>query len=100
DVLKVISRAAADVQPVLDKVVETAVRLCGADTGNIAIREGEVYRVVASSYSAAEPELWEILRQRRIVPVATPSPGGWRLKAGSCMSRTSPPTRTSRCPRL
>ena len=33
-------------------------------------------------------------------PVATASPGEWRLKAGSCMSRTSPQTRTSRCPRL
>jgi len=68
DVLKVISRSTADVQPVLDTVVETAVRLCGADTGAITIREGEVYRFVSSSYSAAEPEFWAALRQRTIVP--------------------------------
>ena len=30
--------------------------------GNIAIREGEVYRHVASSFSASEPEFWAILR--------------------------------------
>jgi DNA-binding NarL/FixJ family response regulator len=32
-------------------------------------------------------------------PVATPSPLGWRWKAGSCMSRTSAISRTTRCPR-
>jgi two-component system, NtrC family, sensor kinase len=68
DVLKVISRSTSDVQPVLDTVVETAARLCGADTGNIAIREGEVYRFVASSFSASDPEYWAIQRQRTIVP--------------------------------
>jgi GAF domain-containing protein len=68
DVLKVISRSTSDVQPVLDTVIETAVRLCGADSGNIATREGEVYRLVASSFSASEPEFWAMLRQRRFVP--------------------------------
>src|SRR4029077_4313783 len=68
DVLKVISRSAGDVQPVLDTVTETAVRLCGADNGSILIREGEVYRDVSSSYSATDPEHWAALRQRTIVP--------------------------------
>src|ERR1700738_313228 len=67
-VLKVISRSTGDVQPVLDTVTETAVRLCGADNGSIRIREGEVYRHVSMSPSAAEPEFLAQLRQRRIVP--------------------------------
>ena len=68
DVLKVIIRSTSDLQPLLDAVVETAARLCDADSGTIAIREGDVYRYVVSTYSAAEPEYWAISRQRTIVP--------------------------------
>src|SRR5262249_557199 len=46
-----------------------AARLCGADAGNIWIREGEIYRAVANNYvSAADAEYWATLRQRTIVP--------------------------------
>ena len=68
DVLNVISRSTADVQPVLDTVIETAARLCGADAGTILIREGEVYRPVSSSFSAADPEYWARVRQRTALP--------------------------------
>ncbi|MGA7533342.1 MAG: GAF domain-containing protein, partial [Pseudolabrys sp.] len=54
DVLQVISRLKFDLQPVLESLVEKAVRLCGADRGFIFRQDGEVYGVAASYGHSAE----------------------------------------------
>ena len=65
EVLKVISRSAFDLQTVFDTLTASAVELCGAFSGSICVRDGEVYRyrgnagaglsVAMSQYLAEHP---------------------------------------------
>jgi GAF domain-containing protein len=70
DVLKVISRSAFDLQPVLDVIVETSRELCGADASTIFLLRDEKFHVTA--VSGALPTHLEFLRSN---PASVDQPG-------------------------
>jgi len=47
EILRVISRSPADVQPVLDAIAESAVRFCAAEDVCVGLLEGEIWRIRA-----------------------------------------------------
>jgi GAF domain-containing protein len=64
DVLKVISRSAFDLQTVLETLTRSAVDLSGAKRGAIFLRDGDLFRLKASSYATElSPEWVQYLRE-------------------------------------
>ncbi len=64
EVLNVISRSPSDVQPVLDVILQTAVRLCDADSGTIAReRNGQFFRTGQFGFS---PEFSDLMRREPV----------------------------------
>jgi len=64
EVLNVISRSPSDVQPVLDVILQTAVRLCDADGGTIAReRNGVFFRSGQVGFS---PEFMELMAREPV----------------------------------
>ena len=66
DVLKIISRSTFDLQTVLDSLIETQARLCGANRGVIFRRNGDSYHGVA--FYNTSPELVDFIRRHPITP--------------------------------
>jgi signal transduction histidine kinase len=64
DVLKAISRATFELDPVLDALIENATRLCKSERGFVFIREGDEYQPTASF--GATPEQLEFMRSRHL----------------------------------
>ena len=66
EVLKVISRSTFDLQPVLETLIESATRLCGATQGFVQRFDGDALRVAA--HYGVSPEFEDYWRQNLIRP--------------------------------
>ncbi len=68
DVLKVISRSAFDLQAVFGTLVASAVEVCGAHSGAICVRDGEIFRYRAFSGPDSGPDLESYLTEHPATP--------------------------------
>jgi GAF domain-containing protein len=73
EVLGVISSSPGDLQPVFDAMLANAVRLCAASFGNLYLREGEFFRLVA--FHNTPPAFVAQRRGRPYRPSPTGPPG-------------------------
>jgi class 3 adenylate cyclase len=68
DVIQTIARTTFNLDAVLQTVIDRAVRLCRADTGNIARRDGESDEYRVAAFTSMTPEYEELVRARLYGP--------------------------------
>ena len=66
DVIQTVARSTFDLETVLQTVIDRAVPLCHADSGNIARRVGDVYRMAA--FTSFGPEYERMVREHVYEP--------------------------------
>jgi GAF domain-containing protein len=81
-VLQVISSSPTDVQPVLDAVIENAVRLCDATNGSIVRLIGDELRVVAAAGRFKDRQASDAFWKARTVPRDRTSLSGRVMEEG------------------
>ena len=64
EVLKVVSSSPGNLEPVFDAMLQNAVRICGANFGNLMLRDGDGFRVGATH--GAHPAYVEYLRSEQV----------------------------------
>ena len=80
EILRVIASSPTDIQPVLDAVTESAVRLAGAKRGHIRQYDGEFLRLVASYGESPE----------QVAAIPGPCPPSCRKQVWSCVLERRP----------
>jgi adenylate cyclase len=68
DVIQTIARTSFDLDAVLQTVIDRAVRLTHADTGNIARRDGEKDEYRVAAFTSMTPEYERLVRERIYTP--------------------------------
>jgi class 3 adenylate cyclase len=66
ELMQTMAQSPFDLQKLLQTVIDRAVSLCHAETGNIARQDGDVYRIVA--FTSFSPEYERLARHRIYVP--------------------------------
>ena len=74
EVLEAISKSQGDLEPVFEKMLGNAIRICEAQLGNLFLREADVFRAVAAHGTSAYVEFWKtnplIIERDPDVPLA------------------------------